>query len=150
MQEESNDFVKISHFYSQPPSRLWQAWTDPAVIKKWFGSDPNGTVLEADTDVRVNGFFRVRFANSDGSQFTARGNYSEVELNKRLVFTWGWEDSPNIVEFISLQFEVEKDGTLMLFEHHNIDQNTAHNYAEGWKSTFTKLEKALDEFDPKI
>ncbi|MBC7878318.1 MAG: SRPBCC domain-containing protein [Anaerolineales bacterium] len=145
MQKQLNSSVQISWFYTQSPSKLWQAWTDPSAVKLWFGSDPNGKVLDANLDVSVDGFFRVTFANSDGAEFTCKGKYKEIELNKMLVFTWGWEDRPAIMELVSVNFEIEKDGTLMLFEHQNIDQNSAHNYEEGWRSTFTKLEKALDQ-----
>jgi uncharacterized protein YndB with AHSA1/START domain len=143
VQEQLNNSVKISWFYVEPPSKLWQAWTDPSAVKLWFGSDPNGKVLDAELDVRVDGPFRVTFANSDGTKFTAKGKYTEVEIHKSLVFTWGWEEQPNIAELVSVHFDAEKDGTRMLFEHHNIDKNSAHNYEEGWRSTFIKLEKAL-------
>lgn len=111
MQEQLNSSVQIPWFYTQHPSKLWQAWTDPSAVKMWFGSDPNGQVLDADLDVRVHGFFRVTFANSDGTEFTCKGTYKEIELNKKLIFTWGWEDRPTIVELISVYFEAESDGT---------------------------------------
>jgi hypothetical protein len=57
------------------------AWTDPAVAKLWFDSDPDGKVLDAKFDLRVNGIFSVTFANSDGAEFYLSGaiqrNYSE-------------------------------------------------------------------------
>ncbi|MFN8412355.1 MAG: SRPBCC family protein [Anaerolineales bacterium] len=145
MQENFDNTIQIIHKFSQPPSKLWQAWTDPSIVKKWFGSDPEGTVLEAQLDVRLGGSFKVHFANSNGSEFTAKGNYNVVELNKKLEFTWSWEDRPEVVEFVSVEFQPETDGTLMYFEHHNIDINSAHNYSEGWRSTFTKLEKAINK-----
>lgn len=139
----ADNFVEISYFYSHPPSKLWEAWTNPLIVKLWFGSDPNGTVLDAMLDVQINGSFKVKFANVDGTTYTAQGIYKEVELNKKLVFTWGWEEQPHIHEWVQVRFELEKDGTLMQFEHHDIDKNSAHNYAEGWKSTFKKIERAL-------
>ena len=45
----------------------------------------------------------------------------------------------------ALQFAPAEGGTSMLFEQSNIDPGTTlHNYAEGWRSTFQKLEKALE------
>jgi len=118
-------------------------------VKLWFGSDPNGKVLAAKLDVQVNGSFSVTFANSDGTEFTAQGIYKEVHEPNRLVFTWGWANQPEVNELISLEFSPDSDGTLMTFEQSNIDPSTSrHNYAEGWRSTFQKLEKALGTINP--
>lgn len=140
----TDNYVEISYFYAHPPAKLWEAWTNPDIVKKWFGSDPNGTVLEAELDVRVDGSFKVKFANANETKHTAQGIYKEVELNKKLVLTWGWEEQPHIKEWVQIQFEPEKDGTMMYFEHHDIDKDTSHNYAEGWRSTFGKIERALN------
>jgi uncharacterized protein YndB with AHSA1/START domain len=146
MQTESNHSVRISWSFSQPPTKLWQAWTDPSIAKLWFGSDPNGKVLDAKFDVQVNGAFSVTFANSDGSEFTCLGIYKEIDPPNRLVFTWGWAEQPEVDELVTLQFRPVEGGTSMLFEQSNIDPKTGlHNYDVGWRRTFQKLEKALEQ-----
>jgi uncharacterized protein YndB with AHSA1/START domain len=135
--------IKIERHFSQAPEKLWQAWTDPGIVKLWFGSDPNGTGLDAVLDVRVGGSYAVTFANSNGDEYTAQGIYQEVDLHKKLLFTWGWKDQPHIKEMVAVQFQADGDGTLMTFEHLDIDANTSHNYEKGWRTTFDKLEKAL-------
>jgi len=95
-------------------------------------------------DVQVNGSFSVTFVNSDGTEFKAQGIYKEIDEPNRLVFTWSWANQPEVDELISLEFSPVDDGTLMSFEQSNIDpKTTLHNYEEGWRSTFQKLEKAL-------
>jgi uncharacterized protein YndB with AHSA1/START domain len=135
--------LRIERRFSTTPHGLWQAWTDPQIVKLWFGSDPNGTVLDAVLDVRVGGAFAVTFANANGDEYTAQGIYQQVELDTKLAFTWGWKNQPHIKESVILQFQAQGNGTLMTFEHLDIDANTSHNYEIGWRSTFDKLEKAL-------
>ena len=94
--------IQIAWKFAHPPVKVWRAWTDPAIAKLWFGSDPNGKVLEAKFDVRVNGAFSVTFTNSDGSEFTCRGIYQEIDPPNRLVFTWGWVNQPEVDELITL------------------------------------------------
>jgi uncharacterized protein YndB with AHSA1/START domain len=138
--------IQILWKFAHPPAKVWQAWTDPSIAKLWFGSDPNGKVLEAKFDVRENGAFSVTFVNYDGSEFTCRGIYKEIKPPNRLIFTWGWVNQPEVNELISLQFVPAEGGTSMLFEQSNIDPGTTiHNYAEGWRTTFQKLEKALEK-----
>jgi uncharacterized protein YndB with AHSA1/START domain len=136
--------IKIERHFSTTLQKLWQAWTDPGIAQLWFGSDPNGTVSEAILDVRIGGAFAVTFANANGDAYTAQGIYREIELHKKLAFTWGWKNQPHIKESVVVQFQEEDNGTLMTFEHLDIDANTSHNYEIGWRSTFDKLEKALD------
>lgn len=143
MQADPNHSVKISWHFPHPPTKVWQAWTDSSIAKLWFGSDPNGKVLDAKFDVRINGSFSVTFVNSDGSEFTAQGIYKEIDEPKRLIFTWGWTSPQESTELVSLQFTPDEHGTVMTFEISNIDPNTLHNYEEGWRSTFQKMGRAL-------
>src|SRR5436190_19977028 len=120
--------IKIERHFSATLQKVYKAWTDPQIIKLWFGSDPNGTGLDAVLDVRVGGVYAVTFVNSTGEEYTAQGIYQEVELNKKLAFTWGWRDEPHIKESVVVKFQEEGNGTLMTFEHLDIDANTSHNY----------------------
>ena len=145
MSSESQHSVQISWKFPHPPEILWQAWTDPVMARLWFGSDPAGQVLDANFAVQLNGVFSVTFANADGTEFTCRGIYKEIQPPHKLIFTWGWANQPEVDELITLQFSPDEHGTLMLFEQSQIDPQTAlHNYEEGWRSTFQKLEKALE------
>lgn len=149
MTTTSSRSIHISWKFSHPPVKVWHAWTDSSIVKLWFGSDPNGKVLAAKFDVQINGIFSVTFANSDGSEFTCHGMYQEIAPPSRLVFTWGWANQPEVDELVTLQFTPTEDGTSMLFEQSNIDPRTGlHNYDAGWRSTFQKLEKALEKFTP--
>ena len=144
MQTDLSHSVQISWNFPYPPAKVWQAWTDPAIAQLWFGSDPAGKVLAANFDVQINGAYSVTFANSDGTEFTCQGVYKEIDPPHKLVFTWGWADQPEVAELITLHFTPNEGGTLMLFEQSNIDPSTTlHNYEEGWRRTFQKLEKAL-------
>ena len=143
MQSQTNSSIRISRYFSQSPQEVWQAWTDPELVKSWFGSDPSGTVLDEALDVRLGGTFEVTFRNSDGTQFTCTGAYKEIEKDQKLVFTWTWKDRPEVLELVTLLIQAEQNGTLMIFEHANIDGGTTHDYEIGWKSTFDKLERTL-------
>ena len=143
MQSTSSDNMTIIRSFSEPPKSIWRAWTDPEIVKLWFGSDPNGKVLSADLDVKMDGRFEVSFVNSDMHGFTCYGRYLEVDPYQKLMFTWSWKEQPEIEELVTVLLESTRDGTRMTFVHSNIDPRTAHGYEAGWNSTFDKLEKAL-------
>jgi uncharacterized protein YndB with AHSA1/START domain len=135
--------ITIETVFDAPAERVWQAWTDPARMT-WFGSDPKGRVLHAAADARLGGTFSVAFRNSDETEFVCQGIYKEVFPNRKLAFTWEWENEPGTISFITIFLEPLKDGrTQMTFTHGNLWEGSAHNYLEGWRSTFEKLNKSL-------
>ena len=138
-----NDSVKIYTTIHAPVEMVWKAWTDPDLILKWFGSDPQGWGFKAVLDPRPEGNFEISFCNSDGTEFTCHGRYAEVEKPKKLAFTWEWKNEPGVESFVTLLFSPENNHTRMQFEHAHVGTASAHNYLEGWKSTFAKLDRLL-------
>lgn len=136
--------LTLERRFDAPPAALWQAWTDPDLVRQWFGSDPAGTGSHARLDVRVGGSFEVTFANSDGTEHTCSGDYLVVEPHTHLAFTWRWRSEPGVETAIHLRFTPVAGGTLQHFEHRGLGAATSHNYAVGWQSTFDKLARALN------
>ena len=50
--------VVLERIYDASPEKVWQAWTDAALIKQWWGPD-NVSIPEAEVDARVGGKYRV-------------------------------------------------------------------------------------------
>ena len=49
------------------------------------------------------------------------------------------------MSFVTVKLKSEPNGTLMKFEHENVDTVSAHNYEAGWRSTFKKLDCLLEK-----
>lgn len=115
----------------------------PQLVKQWFGSDPEGTVLSAAMNVQTGGHFEVTFQNSDGAQHICSGIYKEVHRYNKLSFSWTWKEEPGVESFVAILLIPNGDNTLMQFEYAHVGFASAHNYAKGWKDTFIKLERVL-------
>src|SRR5262249_9668039 len=72
-----------------PPAKVYEAWTDPAKLARWFGPRRVESV-QAETDVRVGGRYRMVAHSADGEVHEVGGTYREVIANEKLVFTWAW------------------------------------------------------------
>lgn len=136
--------IEIIREFQAPPEELWRAWTDPAWVSKWFGSNAGGKVLDARLDVRPGGEFSVTFADADGTEHTCSGRYVEVDPARRLQFTWQWKSEPGVETLVSVALAPEGSGTRMRFEHSRLFQASAHDYASGWRTTFDKLADVVD------
>ena len=68
------------------PGRVFDAWTQPELLKLWFAPLPWTTPI-VETDVRPGGSSLIVMRSEDGSDFPYQGVYLEVVKNERLVFT---------------------------------------------------------------
>ncbi|MEO6003787.1 MAG: SRPBCC domain-containing protein [Opitutus sp.] len=135
--------VQIEWFFSLPPAAVWSGWTDEAMVRRWFGSDPAGRVLSAQLDVRVGGRFEVRFMDSTGAEHVCRGVYVEVKPASKLSFSWNWRSEPGIETLVTVELTPKGTGTQMQFEHGRLIETSLHDYAAGWQRTFEKLAGVL-------
>ncbi len=143
MQTAATDTIHIQKQINTPVERVWRAWTDPATVLQWFGSDPAGWGVKADMEVRPGGRFEVTFCNSDGEEQTCFGIYEEVQPFNKLAFTWEWKSELGVVSFVTLELAPLGGATQMKFTHANVGYASAHNYLKGWQDTFEKLERVL-------
>jgi uncharacterized protein YndB with AHSA1/START domain len=141
--ESSTDKVQLEILLSAPLEKVWKAWTQPDQIAKWFGSDPDGKVLKAILNVRPTGLFEITFMDSDQTEHTCFGVYSAVREFTNLEFSWNWKSEPGVESFVTVELKEENNFTRMLFPHEHLGKGSLHNYEEGWKATFLKLEQSL-------
>ena len=73
--------------FDAPRERVWQAFTDPARIPRWWG--PHGTTTTvAEMDVRVGGAWRYISHASDRDDVVFHGTYLEIEPPERCRWTF--------------------------------------------------------------
>jgi len=136
--------LEISRRYEAPPQRVWQAWTDPRALSRWFGPGDPSSVTQADLDVRPGGAYTIAFRTPDGEEHRVSGRYEVVDAPKRLSFSWAWQSTPERVSFVSLVFEADGEGTLMRFRHDRFHDRAARdNHERGWSATLEKLAAML-------
>lgn len=78
--------LRLERTVDVPPSFVWDAWTQPALLKQWFCPRPWMTV-EVDLDLRPGGRFRTNMRGPDGTEFDNTGCFLEVVVGSKLVWT---------------------------------------------------------------
>lgn len=75
----------ITRVFDAPVERVWQAWTDAAAVKQWWG--PTGfTAPVADLDVRVGGTSLVCMSHPEFGTNYSTWDYQEIVPLARLAF----------------------------------------------------------------
>ena len=76
----------ITRVFEAPRALVWQVWTDPRHIARWWG--PHGfTSPVCEWDLRPGGALRIDMTGPDGVVSPCKGVFHEIEAPERLVFT---------------------------------------------------------------
>jgi glutathione S-transferase len=143
-----NTSLEIKRFINAPRVRVFEAWIDPAQLKQWFGPERVRT-REIVAEAKVGGKFRWDLTDCDGKEKTIAGEYREIDLEKKIVFTWrhlddeAWEDRMSIV---TVEFSDRDGGTELRLKHEQLPSEASRNdHNEGWKSLLDRLEKFVSK-----
>jgi uncharacterized protein YndB with AHSA1/START domain len=142
--EEAARVVRIERTFDAPAEDVFDAWTSPEVIKRWFIPQDGWQEPSAEVDLRVGGTIRVVMRDPDGEPVEASGEYTLIERPHRLAFTWTFEDDPSNQQMIEIEFS-ERDGvTTVLFVNSDISEKRRRDAQyDGWSTCFDEMERVL-------
>ena len=138
--------LEITRFISASPARVYNAWTDPAQLREWFG--PEGVRTQSITaDVRVGGKYRWDLITREGEDWAAFGEYRELVPEKKIVFTWQWDDDKaweNRTSVVTVELFDRAGGTELRLKHEQLpSEESRDRHSEGWNSLLNRLEQFL-------
>ena len=141
---EDKTSLHIRRVYEAPVAAVWAAWTDPKQMKQWMGPNDAPRESEVTTDVRVGGRYRIVMHSPDGETHRVGGVYREVVLNKRLVYTWAWESTPERESLVTVEFKPTKAGTEVVLAHQRFaDTQARDKHQQGWIVCLDRLGRVV-------
>jgi uncharacterized protein YndB with AHSA1/START domain len=106
---KSNEFTLI-RVYDAPVHVVWDAWTDPKKVEKWWG--PRGFTLTTHSkNLKVGGHWHYTMHGPDGTDYPNKTLYHEVEPCKRLVYDHGGDDDRPPIFRVTVIFQSLGDQT---------------------------------------
>ena len=140
--------LEIKRFIKAPRDRVYAAWIDPAQLKQWFGPE-NVTTRSLVAEARVGGQFRWDLTNSEGEEMTMQGEYRELQPNRKIVFTWQWDDDEtwrNHMSVVTVELYDCEGGTELRLTHERLpNEESRDSHTQGWNSVLDKLGKFLSK-----
>ena len=144
MTEEPRRVVRIERSFSAPAQDVFDAWTSPEVMRRWFHVAADWGTPEAEVDLRVGGKVRVVMRRPDGRQIEAQGEYRLIDPPHRLTMTWTFDDDPSNRQLIELSFSESEGSTTVLMVNSGISTNERRDAQdEGWHGCLDQLERML-------
>jgi uncharacterized protein YndB with AHSA1/START domain len=138
--------LRLERTFDAPRERVFDAWTNPEVLRRWWAAGPDYEGVAAEVDLRVGGSLRLTMRAPDGQTHTGGGEYLEIDEPNRLVYSWRWEDGEGTVSNVAVDFIEADRGTTVVLNHTGLPtENSRDQHVHGWKECLDNLGRRVLE-----
>lgn len=138
--------VVVTRTFNAPAQIVFEAWTTPALLKRWWAPESYGiSFVSCEADVRTGGTYRFVFSHPASEQPMAFfGRYIEVTPPSRIVWTNDEGDEAGSVTTVTF---AEADGETRVVMHdlypskEALDGAIASGSTSGISETFEQLDE---------
>ena len=148
----------IKRTFNAPVKKVWEAWTEPELIKCWWGPE-NFSAPIIKMDFKVGGKYLFCMRSPEGVDYWNTGEIREIDPQKRIVYTDSFSDSEgNIIPalnygmkgdwldrlLVTLYFEeAAPDKTTLTLSTSGMPDEDRASAVQGWNGMLDKLENCL-------
>lgn len=135
--------LKTERTIPAPPEKVFNAWLDPEMLKRFMIPGAGMSVPRASAEPREGGAFEIVMKAGD-QEMPHTGRYKEIRPHERLVFTWQSAASTEPDSTVTLTFAPAGGGTRVTLEHVRFPSGESRdNHAAGWGAILDALGAAL-------
>jgi uncharacterized protein YndB with AHSA1/START domain len=133
--------LRVHRRIDAPAQRVFDAWLDPGVARRWLFATASRPAARAEIDPRVGGAFRfVDMRGGDAVEY--RGRYREIEPGRRLAFTLalGGDAPPTHVR---VDIVASGNRCRLALTHEDVPSDRAAHIAQRWIGMLYGLDATL-------
>ncbi|NJN58077.1 MAG: hypothetical protein HC879_11580 [Leptolyngbyaceae cyanobacterium SL_5_9] len=141
--------ILVTRIFNAPRKLVFDAWTQPEHVKRWFGGCTSMTMTVCEIDLRVGGSWRyVLYDSSNAFEHGFSGEYREIVSPERLVSTERYEPVPGSDHLNTLTLN-DQDGKIILqirIQHQSREQRDGHlqsGMEVGLRESLNRLEEVV-------
>ncbi|HEX4466782.1 MAG TPA: SRPBCC domain-containing protein [Solirubrobacteraceae bacterium] len=136
--------MRLERTFQASAEEVFDAWTNPDVLRRWWAADASWEPTLAEVDLRVGGSYRLSMRDpARDAPHTVRGEYHEVSRPARLVYSWCWESEDGglgHVSTVTVQFRQSGERTTVVLEHTGLESaESAERHGHGWDACMRLL-----------
>lgn len=146
---------RIERTFAAPPARVWNAWADPAIKRRWFveSDGPEWGTRDFSVDFHVGGMETGSFELAEGPGAGVHRNvthYLDIVPERRIAFAYTMAHDGRIhsASLATVEFEGVEGGTRMTFVEHGAffeGSDGVDMRRGGWEHLTKALEHTLAE-----
>jgi len=138
----------LERSYDAPPAKVFKAFADPAIKRRWFVEGEGWEVEEFTGEFKVGGFERSRFRFRGGEPIRNDTSFHDIVPNERIIFAYSMTigDKRISSSLATFQFKPAGNGTQLIFTEQGAfldDLDSAGPREGGWKGLLDALGRAL-------
>ena len=137
--------LEIKRVVPAAPAVVFRAFSAPDELAKWWG--PEGFTTPAlDFNPRVGDRYRIEMQPPEGEAFHLTGEFREVDPQKRLAYTFVWEDPDpdDVATLVELSFRDLGESTEVALTQGSFKTEARRElHRNGWTEGFEKLEQLV-------
>lgn len=118
--------VTVERTYAASPEQIWKAWTDPAILARWYGCDSDHLWRIHRWQPEPGGALEVSM-DFDDETIEVSGTFLDVEAPTRLRFTFG-----DVDQIVTVTITPNRDGSHVLIEHAGLPPERLAMVDAGW------------------
>jgi|SRR5579875_3763893 len=136
--------VTIVRLVHAPREAVWDAWTDPDQLARWWWPERYQTTYQI--DLRVGGGYRFESAElPDLGTLAISGKYLEIARPEHLVYTWEWDGEAQPPSRVTVDFVDRGAGTELRITHEGLaNAEERGNHLRGWAGCLERLSGLFD------
>lgn len=144
MSDQFGRVIRIERTFAASAEEVFDAWTSPDVMRRWFRCDSAWDTPVAEVDLQVGGKIRVVMRRPGGTEVEAHGIFTLIDRPHRLVMTWTFDDDPSNEQLLELSFIESKGTTTVLLVNSRISTDERRKQqANGWQGCLNELNRLL-------
>lgn len=157
--EKENRAIRVRSEFNASLSLVWQAWTTPELLDRWWGPSPWRAETQT-MDFREGGYWLYAMVGPEGERQWSRADYISIVHEKFFTAKDGFCDEngtfdpefpQNLWEtrFIETESKVMVEITLTFYTFADLEQTLAMGFREGFTTGLNQLDELLPVILPE-
>jgi uncharacterized protein YndB with AHSA1/START domain len=138
--------VRVTRTFAASAERVFDAWLDPAMAKRFLFVTNNHEIVVTEIDPRVGGGFRI--VRRDDRDVEHVGRYLEIDRPRKLVFTFAVPAFSPAETVVTIDIVPAAQGCELTLTHEHVLPEWADSTAQGWGMILAGLERVLGSTAP--
>jgi uncharacterized protein YndB with AHSA1/START domain len=135
--------IRVWHRYTAPAERVFDAWLDPGIARKWLFATASRPMTHVRIDARVPGSFHFA-ERRNGERVVHSGEYVEIVPPRRLVFTLGGDGRQQAVTRVTVEIAPRRSGCELALTHEDVPADRAEHAEGRWTGMLYGLGMTLE------
>jgi uncharacterized protein YndB with AHSA1/START domain len=139
----------VKKIINAPCQKVFDAWSKPEVIEKWFYPPEIYWSAAASNEFKVGGHYKLEMLKQDGVVYSHTGEYKEIIPNKKIVFTFNSNLVSNTLVTVELR-AIENKTEITLTHELFPNEEMCARHQMGWEGCLENMDHFFLGKNPTI